>query len=398
MVAILGFSKAQILDAVQAMYTQVATRPKAQYHFPVGAGACRLAGYPPQLLDGLPAAALESFAGVGCPFRAGIIRCGDTVLDLGSGSGTDVLIASRLVGPRGRVFALDMTAAMREKLAGTVAAAGLDNVTVLAGQAEQIPLPDASVDVVTSNGVLNLVPDKRRAVAEMFRILRPGGRVQMADIVITSPVTPDCEGDPKLWAECVVGATVDEEYLHMFRDAGFVDVAVLRDYDYFAGSPSSDTQAVARRFGARALELSMRRGARARSPAMQLARRLEPRRLAAAVQRRGLWGLIALVLAILACYGTLAVIVLLSFAGVTVVVDERGWATAIFAFALLTVAVIALGMRRHHARGPMLPALAASALIAYAMFFDYSRGVELAGFVLLTLAALWDWRLRRAAR
>jgi hypothetical protein len=225
-------------------------------------------------------------------------------------------------------------------------------------------LPDASVDVVTSNGVLNLVPDKRRAISEIFRVLRPGGRVQIADIIIDVPVTPDCKDDPQLWAECVVGATVDEAYLNLFRDAGFEAVMVLHHYDYFAHSPSEETQQVAHRFGARALELGMRRAQVAPSPVARWMRRLSPVRALDACRRRGLWGMLGLVAAVLACYGTLALVGLLSAMGASLV-------------------------------GPLLPAILGFGLIAYTMFGVYSRFVELTGFTMLACAALWDYRLRR---
>jgi SAM-dependent methyltransferase len=259
MVAILGFSREDIIAAVQAMYTAVATTPAAGFHFPVGRAACRLVGYPPAVLDALPEAVVESFAGVGFPFRGDVIRAGDTVLDVGAGSGTDTFVAARLVGPQGKVRALDMTLAMLARLRARVLESGLANIEVIEGGAEAIPLPDACVDVVTSNGVLNLVPDKQQAVAEIFRVLRPGGRAQIADIVIRQPVGPGCRRDPKLWAECVVGATVEEDYLALFRDAGFEAVTVLREFDYFAHSPSAATREVAHRFGAHAVEITMGR-------------------------------------------------------------------------------------------------------------------------------------------
>jgi protein-L-isoaspartate O-methyltransferase len=165
MVAIFGYSRDAIFAAVKEMYTAVATESGGPFHFPVGRAACRAVGYPEEALRVLPETAVESFAGVGYPFRADAIRAGDTVLDIGSGSGTDALIASRIVGPRGMVWALDMTPAMAQKLRRLVASLGIANLQVIEGSAEAIPLPDASVDVVTSNGVLNLVPDKRRGVA-----------------------------------------------------------------------------------------------------------------------------------------------------------------------------------------------------------------------------------------
>jgi arsenite methyltransferase len=379
---------------VKDMYTAVATAPTGRFHFPVGLAGCRAVGYPEEALRGLPDAAIESFAGVGYPFRAEVIRAGDTVLDIGSGSGTDALIASRLVGSSGKVYALDMTPAMLTKLRG-LARARASNIEVIEGNAERIPLPDASVDVVTSNGVLNLVPDKRRAIAEMFRVLRPGGRVQIADIVIGMPVTPDCAADPKLWAECVVGATIDEDYLAMFRDAGFDDVRMLREFDYFAHSASPDTQYIARRFRARSIEITMGRGASAPAKIVQLARRLDPRRIAAAIERRGLAGAVALGLAACACYGTLAALAMLSVLGVTLVVNDAAVAGIVALLAVLTAAVVGLGMRKHGSAVPVMLAAVGATLVAYAMLVKYDWRIELAGFVLVAAAVALDWRLRR---
>lgn len=257
MVAIAGFTRDQILSAVREMYSEVANLPSKQFHFPTGRSACLFVGYPEDWLDRLPASAVESFAGVGFPFRADVIRPGDRVLDIGAGSGTDTLIASRAVTPRGRVFALDMTPAMLAKLRNNVALADAANVEVIEGNAELIPLPDDSVDVVTSNGVLNLVPDKPKAFAEISRVLRPGGRVQIADIVVGQPIGENARRDPKLWAECVVGASLEDDYVQLFRSSGFAKVTVLRGFDYFSASVSADTRRVAQSFGAKAIELSI---------------------------------------------------------------------------------------------------------------------------------------------
>lgn len=395
MVAILGFSRERVIAAVKEMYTEVANAPERPFHFPVGREACRQVGYPDALLDGLPGAALESFAGVGCPFRAGAIGPGDAVLDVGSGSGTDTLIAARMVGPAGKVFALDMTPAMVRKLRGLVEELGVPNVEVIEGSAEAIPLPDASVDVVTSNGMLNLVPDKRRAIAEICRVLKPGGRVQVADIVIRRPVTLDCKSDPKLWAECVVGATIDEDYLALFRDAGFESVTVLRDADYFALSRSADTREVARRFGARAIEITMRRAPAVPPRWVQWARRCDPRRAVRALRRRGLAGAVALVMSMLACYGTLATTAALSLAGITLAIHEGAWIATILAFAAVAVVAIGMGVRQHGAYAPLAVALAGGAILLYAHLVDFSFAVELTGFALLGLAVVLDLRARR---
>ena len=257
MVAILGFNREQILNAVREMYTDVALEPERVFHFPTGRAACLFVGYPESWIDALPTSVVESFAGVGYPFRAEVIGPGDHVLDIGSGSGTDVLSSARLVGPKGLVCALDMTPAMLDKLRGNVELAKAGNVRVLEGEAETIPLPDESVDVVTSNGVLNLVPDKAKAFREIFRVLRPGGSVQIADVVVAKPISDSSRANPKLWAECVVGASIAEDYLEMFRSAGFEDVTVLHDFDYFSGSSNADTRRIAGALGARAIEVRM---------------------------------------------------------------------------------------------------------------------------------------------
>lgn len=259
MVVVTSEQRDVILGAVKMMYTDVARDPGKEFHFPTGRSACEFEGYDADLLDPLPAAAVASYAGVNCPFLAHVIREGDVVLDVGSGSGTDVLIASNLVGPGGEVFGLDMTRAMRERLEENAQAMGAENVRVLDGNAEEIPLPDASVDVVTSNGVLNLVPDKAKAVREIHRVLRPGGRVQISDIVLAETPSEACRSQPELWAECIVGATQENEYLELFRDADFQDVELLSSLDYFAHSGSEETRNVARSFGARAIVLRGRK-------------------------------------------------------------------------------------------------------------------------------------------
>ena len=242
-----------LLEAVRSMYTAVASRPEETFHFPTGRRACEYVGYPPEQLDRLPTTAIESFAGVGYPFAGGGIQAGDTVLDVGSGSGTDALLAALMVGPEGKVFALDMTAAMREKCLRNAASLGVDNVEVLDGDAESIPLPDACVDVVTSNGVINLVPDKPAAVREIHRVLRQGGRVQIADIVVRDLPSAECRSKPELWAECIVGATTEGDYLGNFQEAGFERVERIDQLDYFAASSSESTRKTAGGFGAHSI-------------------------------------------------------------------------------------------------------------------------------------------------
>jgi arsenite methyltransferase len=145
-----------------------------------------------------------------------------------------------------------MTRAMREKLQRNVAATKSDHVRVIEGNAEKIPLPDASIDVVTSNGVLNLVPDKPAAFGEIARVLKPGGRMQIADIALRVPVSEQSRADPQLWAECVVGAITEEDYLSLLRAAG-LSVEVFGEMDYFAGSVNASTRRAAHGLGAHAI-------------------------------------------------------------------------------------------------------------------------------------------------
>jgi len=248
-----------VTKAVQSLYTEVASRPDKEYHFPLGLEALRYLGYPDEDLRKLPSTATESFAGVGYPHAANAIRPGDTVLDIGSGSGTDVLFASLKVGPSGKVYGLDITPAMIAKARANIAKMGVGNVQILEGDATKIPRPDASVDVVTSNGVLNLVPDKPAAFREIFRVLKPGGRLQLADIVVQSDVGAVCGLNPQLWADCIGGAAVEPEYLETIRATGFQDVRILKRLDYFAKSSSESTKRLTRTFGAESVVVEARK-------------------------------------------------------------------------------------------------------------------------------------------
>lgn len=245
----------KILLAVQDMYTEVASCPAKGFHFPTGRWACEYVGYPASELDAVPQTAVESFAGVGYPHRAGVFQRGNIVLDVGSGSGTDTLIAALKVGPEGKVYGLDMTDAMIEKARANVEKAGVSNVEIIKGNAEAIPLPDELCDVVTSNGVLNLVPDKSAAYQEIYRVLRRGGYIQISDIVLMRDLSEKSRNNPQLWAECIVGAIPQDAYLELIRSVGFKDVRVLDTMNYFEKSPSESTQKAAQQYGAIAITL-----------------------------------------------------------------------------------------------------------------------------------------------
>ncbi len=192
---------AEIRAAVEQRFAQVARSPDQEKKFPVGPSSAKKLGYDPPEIDALPPAATESFCGVGNPLALGEIRFGQIVLDLGSGAGLDSLLAARRVGPTGRVVGVDLCPEMVEKARRNAFLLGLHNVQFMQAQIEKLPLPDASVDVVLSNGVFNLCPDKPAVLAEAFRVLRPGGRFQMADILLHDDVMPEEVAQKGEWSD-----------------------------------------------------------------------------------------------------------------------------------------------------------------------------------------------------
>ncbi|MBI5157718.1 MAG: arsenite methyltransferase [Acidimicrobiia bacterium] len=184
-------------------------------------------GYHPEELADLPD---EAVMGLGCgnPVALADIEEGDTVLDLGSGGGIDVFLAARKTGAAGRVIGVDMTPEMLQRAEVNAGRLGLDNVEFRRGLIEELPVADASVDVTISNCVINLAPDKRRVFAEVLRVLRPGGRLVVSDIVTDGPLPESVTDDPAAWASCVAGALPRDEYLDAMRAAGLTDVDVLK--------------------------------------------------------------------------------------------------------------------------------------------------------------------------
>ena len=191
--------EALLNDEIVRMYQEVADNPKGTFHFFHGREAAELFGYDPAWLDRAPASAVASFAGVGNPHERSALRPGETVLDLGSGAGLDAIIASWSVGSSGRVIGVDLNPAMCRKAQAHAAATGA-RMECQTGRMEDIPVPAASVDVVISNGVINLSFRKRRVIEEIFRVLRPGGRMSITDIVSAKQLSQSIVNDPKLWA------------------------------------------------------------------------------------------------------------------------------------------------------------------------------------------------------
>jgi SAM-dependent methyltransferase len=186
-------------DEILRMYQDVADNPRAVFHFFHGREAAELFGYPAEWLDRAPQGAVASFAGVGNPHERSNLQPGETVLDLGSGAGLDAIISSWRVGATGKVVGVDLNPAMCLKAQAHAAATGV-KMECREGRMEDIPVPDASVDVVISNGVINLSFRKRRVLEELFRVLRPGGRLSITDIVSAKQLSQSIVNDPKLWA------------------------------------------------------------------------------------------------------------------------------------------------------------------------------------------------------
>ena len=231
----LNFDVAYLREQVQATYEQVARDPGGHYHFHRGpAYAEDFLGYDPDELARVPALSTARFAGVGNPLDIGPVSPGITVLDHACGAGTDLLIAAGRVGPTGRAIGIDMTPAMVECARQAAKQAGLaDVVQVHQGLYEELPVADASVDLVISNGVLNLSPDKRRVLGEVFRVLRPGGQLYLADVVVQRELTPEARSNPDLWAACVAGAVVESELQSLATEAGFTGAQVVRRFNCF---------------------------------------------------------------------------------------------------------------------------------------------------------------------
>jgi SAM-dependent methyltransferase len=194
-----NISEATLRDAIKKEYENVAIYPNKGYHFHTGCEAANRIGYDQTLYDSLPEKNIASFAGTGNPFNLGQINPGDIVVDVGSGSGFDSLIASKLVGPKGRVIGIDMTNEMLRKARSGTAEMGATNVEFREGHAENLSLPDEFADVIISNGVLNLTPDKKRTLSEWERVLKPGGRLYIGDILVAKSIPQSALDDVSLW-------------------------------------------------------------------------------------------------------------------------------------------------------------------------------------------------------
>jgi len=183
---------------IKKTYSSVSDDPDRDFIFPTGRAWAEDLEYPAELAN-VPDSAVESFAGVANPWQLGRLAAGERVLDLGSGAGTDSLIAAQMIGDTGRVTGIDMTPKMLARARAAASEMGIDNAEFVEAEAEKLPFPDASFDVVISNGVIDLIPDKDAVFAELFRVLAPGGRIQIADVTIQNPVSEEGRRDIDLW-------------------------------------------------------------------------------------------------------------------------------------------------------------------------------------------------------
>jgi len=247
------FDPKELEAKIKAMYRSVAENPHGEFHFEMGRALAERLGYAPADLDRIPAEAIESFAGVGYYFHLADLKQGETALDLGSGSGMDTFIAALKVGPRGKVIGVDMTDEQRAKAERLRDRDGFKNVTYIKGRIENVPAAAASVDVVISNGVINLATDKGEVFREAARLLKPGGRLAISDIVteVQLPETIVCNST--LWAACIGGAAQQDNYRTLIAAAGLKVVKVEDNpaYQFI----SENARGASRKFGVKSISL-----------------------------------------------------------------------------------------------------------------------------------------------
>lgn len=249
----INFDPRELEIKVKAMYRSVAENPHGEFHFEMGRTLAERLGYAPADLDRIPVEAIESFAGVGYYFHLADLKEGETVVDLGSGSGMDSFIATLKVGARGKVFGIDMTDEQRAKAERLRVRDGFTTVKYLKGYIEEVPLPDGTADAVISNGVINLATDKTRVFREAARLLKPGGRLALADIITEAQLPDTIVCNSTLWAACIGGAAQRDSYRAQIAAAGF---RVVKEED----NPqyqfiSENAQGASKRFGVKSVSL-----------------------------------------------------------------------------------------------------------------------------------------------
>ena len=244
-----NFDKADLQEKVRATYEEVAQNPGGDFHFHRGPEyAAQYLGYDAEELENIPRTASDRFAGVGNPVdigdsnpALGSIRTGQVVLDHACGAGMDLLLAARRVGDTGKAIGVDLTSGMRSAAIAAAEEAGLSHIIdIRDGVYENLPVEDASVDVVISNGVVNLAPNKVGVFEEIYRVLKPGGYLFMADVVVQRELTLDARENPVLWAACVGGALVESELYTLAQETGFINSDVVKRFNCFINTKAED--------------------------------------------------------------------------------------------------------------------------------------------------------------
>lgn len=251
------FDPKELETKVKAMYRSVAEDPHGEFHFEMGRAMAERLGYAPADLDRIPAEAIESFAGVGYYFHLAALKDGETVVDLGSGSGTDTFVAALKVGRRGQVIGVDMTDEQRVKAERLRDRDGFENVTYLKAYIEQAPLPDGVADAVISNGVFNLATDKSKVFREVARLLKSGGRLAISDIVTEVQLPENVVCNSTLWAACIGGAAQQADYRREIEAAGLqvIEVEDNPQYQFISGN----AKAASKKFGVKSISLLARK-------------------------------------------------------------------------------------------------------------------------------------------
>jgi len=253
MTTLTSFDPKELESKVKAMYRSVAEDPHGEFHFEMGRAMAERLGYAAADLDRIPAEAIDSFAGVGYYFHLADAKPGETVVDLGSGSGMDTFIAALKVGPRGKVIGVDMTDEQRAKAERLRDRDGFLNVTYVKGYIEQAPLPDGLADLVISNGVINLATDKSKVFGEAARLLKSGGRFAISDIVTEVQLPESIVCNSTLWAACIGGAAQQSNYQQMIEAAGLrlVKVEDNPQYQFI----SDNAKGASKKFGVKSISL-----------------------------------------------------------------------------------------------------------------------------------------------
>ncbi|WP_159590399.1 methyltransferase domain-containing protein [Chelativorans xinjiangense] len=248
-----AFDPRDLEAKVKDMYRAVAENPQGEFHFEMGRGLAERLGYPPADLDRIPAESIASFAGVGYYFHLAGLKPGETVVDLGSGSGMDTFMAALHVGASGTVIGVDMTDEQRRKAERLRDAGGFVNVSYIKGYIEEVPLTDACADVVISNGVINLATDKQKVFEEVARLLRPGGRFAISDIVTEVQLPDSIVCNSTLWAACIGGAAQQDSYRDQIERAG-MRVETVEDNPAYAFI-SDNAKCASRKYGVKSVSI-----------------------------------------------------------------------------------------------------------------------------------------------